>query len=49
MTPTAESLSPAFATALAPETRTGAQAMASTIRDDGATVAAKLLLDVAGS
>jgi vancomycin aglycone glucosyltransferase len=48
-TPTAGSLSAAFATALAPETRTRAQAVAATIRGDGATVAAKLLLDVAGS
>ncbi|MFJ1763309.1 glycosyltransferase [Amycolatopsis sp. NPDC088138] len=47
--PTAESLSAAFATALAPETRTRAQAVAGTIRDDGATMAAKLLLDFAGS
>ncbi|MFG1641121.1 glycosyltransferase [Amycolatopsis sp. NPDC049252] len=47
--PTAESLSSAFATALAPEFRTRAQAVAGTIRDDGATVAAKLLLDVAGT
>lgn len=46
-TPTAESLSAAFTTALTPEMRTQAQAVASTIRDDGATVAAKTLLDVA--
>ncbi|WP_326955480.1 glycosyltransferase [Amycolatopsis sp. NBC_01286] len=46
-TPTAESLSAAFTTALTPEMRTRAQAVASTIRDDGATVAAKMLLDVA--
>jgi vancomycin aglycone glucosyltransferase len=47
--PTVESLSAAFATALAPETRTRAQAVAGTIRGDGARVAAKMLLDVAGS
>ena len=43
--PTFESLSAALATALAPETRTRAQAVAGTIRTDGADVAAKLLLD----
>jgi vancomycin aglycone glucosyltransferase len=42
--PTAESLSTALKTALAPETRARATAVASTIRADGATVAAKLLL-----
>ncbi|NUL01670.1 glycosyltransferase family 1 protein [Streptomyces lunaelactis] len=44
-TPTAESLSAALKTALTPETRARATAVASTIRTDGATVAAKLLLD----
>ena len=44
-TPTVESLSAALATALAPETRARATAVADTIRTDGATVAAKLLLD----
>jgi vancomycin aglycone glucosyltransferase len=44
-TPTVESLSAALATALAPETRTRATAVAGTIRTDGATVAAELLLD----
>jgi vancomycin aglycone glucosyltransferase len=43
--PTLESLSAALRVALAPETRTRAIALAGTIRDDGATVAAKLLLD----
>ncbi|WP_328614194.1 glycosyltransferase [Amycolatopsis sp. NBC_00355] len=47
-TPTVESLSAAFATALAPGMRTRAQAVAGTIRDDGATAAAKTLLEVAG-
>jgi vancomycin aglycone glucosyltransferase len=42
-TPTVDSLSAALTTALAPETR----ARAGTIRVDGATVAAKLLLDAA--
>jgi vancomycin aglycone glucosyltransferase len=46
--PTAESLAAAFAAVLAPETRARAQAVAGTIRADGATVAAKMLLDVAG-
>ncbi|SHG22140.1 glycosyltransferase [Streptoalloteichus hindustanus] len=45
-TPTTDSLSAALTTALAPETRTRATAVAGTIRADGATVAAKLLLDV---
>jgi vancomycin aglycone glucosyltransferase len=45
-TPTIESLSAALITALAPETRARATAVAGTIRTDGATVAAKLLLDV---
>ncbi|GAA4907418.1 glycosyltransferase [Streptomyces coeruleoprunus] len=44
-TPTFESLSAALATALAPETRARAATVADTIRGDGATVAAKLLLD----
>jgi vancomycin aglycone glucosyltransferase len=43
--PTFESLSAALKTALTPETRTRAAAVAATIRTDGATVAAKLLLD----
>ncbi|MGK5732655.1 glycosyltransferase [Streptomyces sp. URMC 124] len=43
--PTAGSLSAALGTALAPETRVRAQAVAGTVRTDGATVAAKLLLD----
>ncbi|MFI6014402.1 glycosyltransferase [Streptomyces sp. NPDC051243] len=42
---TFESLSASLATALAPETRTRATAVARTIRTDGATVAARLLLD----
>jgi vancomycin aglycone glucosyltransferase len=44
-TPTVESLSAALNTALAPETRTRATAVADTIRPDGATVAAKLLIN----
>ena len=44
-TPTTESLSAALRTALAPETRARATAVAGTIRTDGATVAATLLLD----
>jgi vancomycin aglycone glucosyltransferase len=43
--PTTESLSDALRTALAPETRQRATAVAGTIRTDGATVAAKLLLE----
>ncbi|MFF0287287.1 glycosyltransferase [Streptomyces sp. NPDC005262] len=43
--PTTESLSAALRTALTPETRTRASAVARTIRTDGVTVAAKLLLD----
>ncbi len=43
--PTTESLSAALSTALAPETRARATAVAATIRTDGAEVAAKLLLD----
>jgi len=44
-TPTVESLSAALETALTPEMRTRATAVAGTIRTDGATVAAKLLLE----
>ena len=44
-TPTTESLSAALRTTLTPETRARATAVASTIRTDGATVAATLLLD----
>jgi vancomycin aglycone glucosyltransferase len=44
-TPTAESLSAALRTALTPETRGRATAVAGTIRTDGAAVAARLLLD----
>ncbi|MCX5199214.1 glycosyltransferase [Streptomyces sp. NBC_00249] len=47
-TPTVESLSAALRTALTPATRDRAAAVAGTIRTDGATVAAKLLLDTAG-
>lgn len=47
-TPTFESLSAALESALAPETRARAAAVAATIRTDGADVAAKLLLDMAG-
>jgi vancomycin aglycone glucosyltransferase len=43
-TPTTESLSAALSVALHPETRVRATAVAGTIRTDGATVAAKLLL-----
>ncbi|MGP3634895.1 glycosyltransferase [Streptomyces sp. 24-1644] len=43
--PTVESLSSALKTALAPETHARATAVAGTFRTDGATVAAKLLLD----
>ena len=43
--PTVESLSAALGTTLTPETRIGATAVAGTIRADGATVAAKMLLD----
>jgi vancomycin aglycone glucosyltransferase len=46
-TPTVQSLSAALATALAPETRTRAKAVAGMIRTDGTTVAAKLLMDLA--
>ena len=44
-TPTIESLSVALKTALTPETRARATAVAGLIRTDGAMVAAKLLLD----
>lgn len=44
-TPTSESLSAALRTALAPDCRARAAAVAGTIRADGVTVAAKLLLD----
>ncbi|SDO71214.1 UDP:flavonoid glycosyltransferase YjiC, YdhE family [Streptomyces sp. cf386] len=47
-TPTFESLSASLATALAPETRARATAVARTIRTDGAAVAAELLLDSIG-
>jgi len=43
-TPTTESMSAALRTVLAPETRARATAVASMIRTDGASVAAKLLL-----
>ncbi len=43
--PTTESLSDALRTALTPETRARATAVAGTIRTDGATVASTLLLD----
>jgi hypothetical protein len=45
--PTFDSFSAALTTALAPETRARAAAVAGTIRTDGATVAANMLLDVA--
>jgi vancomycin aglycone glucosyltransferase len=44
-TPSTESLSVALRTALTPETRQRATAVAATIRTDGTTVAAKLLLE----
>jgi vancomycin aglycone glucosyltransferase len=47
-TPTTESLSAALGTALAPETRVRAAAVAATIRTDGATVAATRLIEAAG-
>ena len=43
--PTVATLSAALATALAPETRSRAAALAGTIRGDGAAVAARRLLD----
>jgi vancomycin aglycone glucosyltransferase len=47
-TPTVESLSAALETALAPEIRARARLVAGTIRTDGAAVAARLLVEVAG-
>jgi vancomycin aglycone glucosyltransferase len=47
--PTTESLSAALAVALAPRTRARAEAVAGTIRTDGAEVAAGLLLDAVSS
>ncbi|MFE6166163.1 glycosyltransferase, partial [Streptomyces sp. NPDC056486] len=47
--PTVASLSAALTKALAPETRTRARAVAGTLRGDGATVAAKMLLDGYGT
>jgi vancomycin aglycone glucosyltransferase len=47
-TPTVESLSAALETALTPETRARATAVAGMIRTDGPTVAAKMLLDLVG-
>ncbi|WP_250212949.1 glycosyltransferase [Acrocarpospora catenulata] len=44
-TPTFDSLSAALSTALTPETRARARAVAGEVRTDGAMVAAKLLLD----
>ncbi|MGI5347940.1 glycosyltransferase [Streptomyces sp. CA-250714] len=44
-TPTTESVSAALTTALAPETHVRARAVAATMATDGASVAAKLLLD----
>jgi UDP:flavonoid glycosyltransferase YjiC (YdhE family) len=44
-TPTSKSLSAALTTVLSAETRARATEVASTIRSDGATVAAKLLVD----
>jgi vancomycin aglycone glucosyltransferase len=46
-TPTVDSLSAALATALSPETLTRARAVAPTIGTDGASVAARMLLDAA--
>ncbi|KQV14583.1 MULTISPECIES: glycosyltransferase [unclassified Kitasatospora] len=46
--PTAESLAVALGTALTSGTRARARAVAGTIRTDGTTVAARLLLDAAG-
>ncbi|MFI5688100.1 glycosyltransferase [Streptomyces sp. NPDC051636] len=45
---TTESLSAALKTTLTPETRARARAVAGTVRTDGASVAAKLLLDAVG-
>ena len=44
-TPTTESLSVALRKALTPQTRVRASAVAGTIRTEGATVAARLLVD----
>jgi UDP:flavonoid glycosyltransferase YjiC (YdhE family) len=44
-TPTFESLSAALVTALGPDIRARAAAVAGTIRTDGTTVAAELVLD----
>ncbi|WP_026424057.1 glycosyltransferase [Actinokineospora inagensis] len=44
-TPTLESLSAALATVLTPETRACAESVATQVRGDGATVAAKLLIE----
>jgi vancomycin aglycone glucosyltransferase len=46
-TPTVESLSAALVTALGPNMRARAAAVAGMIRTDGATVAAELLFDAA--
>ncbi|MEU0400690.1 glycosyltransferase [Streptomyces sp. NPDC006197] len=46
--PSVESLSAALETALAPGTLARAEAVAGTVRSDGATVAAKLLFDAVG-
>jgi vancomycin aglycone glucosyltransferase len=46
--PALDSLSAALGTALTPEVRTRARAVAGTIRTDGTTVAAELLLDSVG-
>jgi vancomycin aglycone glucosyltransferase len=43
--PTSESLASALGTALAPETRARATAVAAQVRTDGATVAARRLLE----
>lgn len=48
-TPSVDSLSAALTTALTPETRARVRSVAGTIRADGATRAAKLLLDTAAS
>ncbi|WP_200307640.1 glycosyltransferase [Streptomyces adelaidensis] len=47
-TPTFDSLSAALGTALAPECRARATAVAATVRTEGAMVAAKLLFEMAG-
>ncbi|MFB6516990.1 glycosyltransferase [Streptomyces sp. NPDC056401] len=46
--PTAESLSAALGAALAPDTVSRARSVADTVRTDGATLAAQLLLDTVG-